>query len=343
MRSLITAALVVHVCVAAPTMAQQASPRLDQYLRRTIGLDSGQIAAAQHGQAVVKLLKSENARDIAIFGMIAIRVPREAYLPRVLDAARLIGTRASRFGIVDDPASTLDVANVTVDRSEYRELRRCQRGSCNFKLPASAMETFAREVDWTASDAKVQVEARVRSALLQLIAAYRARGDGAMVTYDDVGGVHSSDVFASLLAQSPELYDYAPELHHHLTAYPSNGAPHARDVLYWSEDRMEHLRPTLTLNHLVAYTPTSGATIIARKQIYASHYLEGAFELLAVVDAPASDNGAGVYLLTVRRYRFDNLPGGLLNVRGRVRDAFLNQTRSDLERARTASEKARAN
>ena len=343
MRSLIAAALVGHVGIAGPAMAQHTSPRLDQYLRRTIGLDSAQIASAEHGQAVVKLLKSENARDIAIFGMIGIGVPRATYMPRVLDLERLIGTRTSRFHIVGDPASAADVAGVTVDGSEYRELRRCQRGSCNFKLPASAMETFAREVDWNAPDVKTQLEARIRSALLQLIAAYRARGDRAMVTYDDVGGIRSSDVFAALLAQSPELYEYAPELHRHLTSYPSSSASHARDVLYWSEDRMERLRPTLTLNHLVAYTPVSGATLIARKQIYASHYFEGAFELLAVVDAPAFDGGPGVYLLTVRRYRFDNLPGGILNIRGRVRDAFLNQTRSDLERARAANEKAKSN
>jgi hypothetical protein len=202
------------------------------------------------------------------------------------------------------------------------------------------METFAHELDWKSPDVKARLDARVRSALLQLIADYRARGNKAMVTYDDVGSVRSSDVFDALLAQSPELYDYAPELRRHLTDYPANPAPHARDVIYWSDDRMPRLRPTLTLNHLVAYSPAPGLTLVARKQIYASHYFEGAFELLGVVDAPGLASGPGVYLITVRRYRFDNLPGGILNIRGRVRDAFLDQTRSDLERERAASEKA---
>lgn len=340
MRSLYAAALLGQVVVAVPAAAQQPSSRLDQYLRRTIGLDSAQMAAARHGQAVVKVLKSENTKDIAIFGMIAIGVPRAAYVPRLVDVQRLIGTRTSRFGIVGDPATAADVSAVGVDESEYRDLKECKRGSCSFKLPATAMETFAHAVDWKAADAKAQVDARVRSALLQLIANYRARGNDAMVTYDDVGGVRSSDAFAALLAQSPELYDYVPELRRHLTGYPSNGAPATRDVIYWSEDRMPRLRPTLTLNHLVTYAPATGLTLVARKQIYASHYFEAAFELLGVVDAPDLTRGPGVYLLTVRRYRFDNLPGGILNIRGRVRDAFLEQTRTDLERERAASEKA---
>jgi hypothetical protein len=73
---------------------------------------------------------------------------------------------------------------------------------------------------------------------------------------------------------------------------------------------------------------------VARKQIYANHYFEGALELLAIVGGRGEDGEPTTYLLTLRRFRFDNLPGGLLNIRGRVRRGLADAARVDLERQR---------
>jgi hypothetical protein len=90
------------------------------------------------------------------------------------------------------------------------------------------------------------------------------------------------------------------------------------------------------------YTPArpSGVAFVARKQIYANHYFEGAFELLAIVDAGVVAGEPTTYLLTVRRFRFDYLPGGLFNIRGRVRRQFVEETRADLERERASLQPA---
>ena len=87
------------------------------------------------------------------------------------------------------------------------------------------------------------------------------------------------------------------------------------------------MRPTVRVNHVVVYAAPNGAAYIARKQIYASHYFEGELELLALFNAGAPGAPPATYLITVRRYRFDNLPGGILNVRGRVRSHMVDQTR----------------
>ena len=48
-----------------------------------------------------------------------------------------------------------------------------------------------------------------------------------------------------------------------------------------------------------------------------------------------------MYLITVRRYRFDALPsGGFLNLRGRVRGRLADAVREGLERERKAVEDA---
>ena len=53
--------------------------------------------------------------------------------------------------------------------------------------------------------------------------------------------------------------------------------------------------------------------------------------LLSAIDSPSL---SGVYVVSVRRYRFDNLPGGILNIRGRVSEALTNAMKADLERER---------
>ncbi|HEY6221626.1 MAG TPA: hypothetical protein VIX13_03735, partial [Candidatus Eisenbacteria bacterium] len=156
---------------------------------------------------------------------------------------------------------------------------------------------------------------------------------------DDVHGVRPGDVFVQLSAQAPELYDYAPDLKRFLTTYPSGRPEGVRDYLYWAEDRTTRLRPTLTLNHLAIYVPPaggkSGTVLIATKQVYASHYFEGAFDLLAIVRANTAGKEGITYYLIARRARLDRLP---FNLRGKVRAQFAEAARADLERYRSLLE-----
>jgi hypothetical protein len=320
--------------------AQTANPTLDQYLDR-IGIDAKERAVAARGVAVAKLLPTASNRDITVFGMIGVNVRGDTAVAHALDVERFLAANTGglhRFGV---PPSATDVRDAAFAESEYRDLRKCRRDDCRFKLPAAAMQGFVDQIDWSSRDAKAQADARLRDGLLSLVTDYSARGNAAMLTYDDVRGVRSGDVFTSLLEQAPDLYEYAPGLQRYLTDYPTVLPDGARDFLYWSEDHLPRLRPTLTVNHVVVYEPPDRpgqVVFVARKQIYASHYFEGAFELLAIVNAGEPTGAPGAYILSVRRFRFDHLPGGLFNVRGRVRKQMVDQTRADLERQRTSLE-----
>jgi hypothetical protein len=160
-----------------------------------------------------------------------------------------------------------------------------------------------------------------------------------MFAYDDKGGVRSNDVFEELATLVSQRLEYPPELRRYLTMYPSGRPKGARDFLYWAEDRAPRLRPTLTVRHVVGYAPPgpSGSAFVATKQIYASHYLDGALELLEVVDL-GSPGERSTFLLAVRWFRIDRLSRGPLNLRGRVEKGFLEQLRSDLARHRSALE-----
>src|SRR5213592_590568 len=60
----------------------------------------------------------------------------------------------------------------------------------------------------------------------------------------------------------------------------------AAEILFWSEDVLPHLRPILTVTHLVVYTPPElpSMTLVAAKQLYAKHYFEAAVDLTSAID-----------------------------------------------------------
>src|SRR5882672_9906233 len=158
-----------------------------------------------------------------------------------------------------------------------------------------------------------------------------------MAIYDDRGNlnVHASEAFGAQLAESPYVYQTVPSLQSYLGNYPRGTLPAgAAEIVFWSEDVMPRLRPILSVTHLVVYTPPQlpGMTLAASKQIYANHYFEAAVDLTAVVD-----RNPGTYLVVLRRYRFDNLPGGILNIRGRAIGALRDQLTLDLRRQQTTT------
>jgi hypothetical protein len=319
----------------ARAFGQRAEPPIEQYLRDSIGITARELSDVQRGTVLTKILPTQNPRDVTVFGMVQIATTRVAFVPRLMDPRRIVALRSPTSEIFDDPPTAANVQRVTVDRSEYKNLRDCRLEHCDFKLPAATMREFATQVDWTSDSARTQVDSLARADVLRFVGDYAVAGNAAMIEYDDNHAVKSSDAFIALLDQSAYLRDFVPDLRDYLEFFPTRRPEGARDVLFWEEDRLPHLRPTLTLSHMVMYTTPSGTPLVAVKQIYADHYFEGALELLSAFDAPPTAVGPAMYLISVRRYRFDALPsGGFLNLRGRVRGRLADAVRADLQRER---------
>lgn len=333
-------AFLLVALAAVPIGAQGPQGTLATYLERRIGLDAGQLAAVENGQAVVKLLDASSQRDFAVFGIIKVDVPREFFIARVQDfSSSLRAPTRHGFGIFHTPARADDVVEVTITQQDVSELKECRPGAYKSKLPGADMQRLRTEVNWSADDPSLQVNAYVRQRLVEYVTAYRAHGDSALVTYDDAGGVRASDAFATLLMQSPYLYQDLPSLRNYFAAFPRGRIDGAREVLFWADDRAPRLRPTLSLMHLVVFAPPelSTTTVVAAKQIYVNHYLEAAFDVTAVVDRRNARRQAGVYLVVLHRFRLDDQPDA--NIRRILVKELRDQVQSDLERRREASER----
>ncbi len=314
----------------------QRPAQLTQFLQHSIGFTAEQLAAVERGEAVVTVLETRDRRDVALFGIITTPAARAQYVRALRDfPTSLRAPGRTQLGIFGDPATESDVAAVTINSRDVADMKSCKPGDCVVKLPATDMRRIHDQMNWSAPtpDLQAQLSAYARRRLVEYVTDYRRRGDSALAIYDDRGNlnVHSSEAFAAQLAESPYVYENVPSLQNYLTTYPRGSLPGAAEILFWSEDVLPRLRPILSVTHLVVYTPVElpTVTLVAAKQIYADHYFETAFDVTCVIDRTP---GAGTYLLVLRRYRFDNLPGGILNIRGRAIGALRDQLALDLRR-----------
>ena len=343
MRASLRCALLLCILAVAPLPGQQTPAPLVRFLRQSIGLDTAQVAAVERGVAVVKVLGTKNQRDVAVFGIITMDVPRATYIGHLQDFPSSLRTPTrARFGIFSDPATAADVQDLVVDPQDVPEVKDCHPNDCKIKLPATAMKRLHEEIDWSAADPHAQVNAYARQRLVEYVNDYRTRGDTAMVVYDNRGNVRASSAFAALLSESPYVYEYIPSLHNYLATYPRGKLDGLREVLFWSEDRLPRLKPILSVTHLAVYAPPElpMMTVVAGKQIYANHYFEAGLDLTTVVDRPTAAN-SGIYLMLLRRSRFDDLPTGLFNIRGKVIGKLRDQMLVDLDREKATAEQLR--
>ena len=83
--------------------AQQPPAELTTFLQQRIGLDREQLASIERGDAIVKILDTENKRDVAVFGIIAVDVPRESYVARSQDFSSSLRCATERTRAAHSP------------------------------------------------------------------------------------------------------------------------------------------------------------------------------------------------------------------------------------------------
>ena len=322
-----------------PVAAQQAPPSLMEFLQREVGLSAADLAALQGAQAVTKAIPMTGGRDIGVFGIVAVDVPRSFLIAGVKDFNEFlrVPTRP-RFGVFDTPAALSNVQTANVTEEDIKELRSCKPGSCSYKLPASEMSRLREKSSGDEGAAAAAVTSYVRQRMVEFVEDYRARGDAALMVYDDRGSVQSSRALRELAATPRFLYQYAPEFQRYLDDYPRAKLDGVTELIYWSRDELSSLRPMLRISHLSVYSPPllPQMTLVSSKGIYANHYFEAALDVMAIADRPDAPNQS--YVLMLRRYRFDNLTAGIVSLRGRVTNEVRGFTKAELARLKTTYE-----
>lgn len=326
------------LAVSIPVAAEDAAIRV--FLRRTIGLTDAQVAEVESGRVVTRQLPAADKPEMAAFGAVRVAARKDVYLERTRDIARFRkGPSTLQIGRFRTPPMLEDLAGLTLEDGDFDAARQCKPGDCDLKLARSALERIRREMDWKAPDARARATLLMKQMLVDYVTAYLQGGTAAMATYaDDAVPLDTPTEFRKVLAASPYLVQYAPELRRCLEDYPKGRLAGTEDLFYWTKDRFGP-KPTIAIYHVTIWRDPGDAAraAVASKQIYASHYFQAGLDLTALVDAPSP--AGGFYLVDLYRARIDP-PTGLLSgvLLGKIRGGIEQGVAEGLRTAKARTE-----
>jgi hypothetical protein len=311
------------VLVCAGVIAAQ-SPDSRQEVHGYLGrqsFDTTEIARLEAGEVVARATDGRSAdREISVVAAVKIRVPRAqvtSYYGQMI--SYVDGQVTLAFGRFSAPPALGDVSRLAFDRGEINQLKSCRPGNCDIRLGGAGLDALRTSIDWNAPDYAERVNAFARKAAVDYVSAYQARGDAALVTYNDRSQpVSLKDQWAGIVANSPLFHEYSPDLKGYLERFPNGTLPGARDVFYWVKENYG-MAPVVSLVHGVIYSPPSrpDRTIVAQKQLYASHYYDGSLAIASLLDTQDAGQPA-TYLVYANRSRGDLLKGGFGGVKRSV-------------------------
>ena len=323
----IVAAAAFGVLIGAPA----SDPRLAALFRQA-GLTPEQEAAIQAGRPVAKLLSWGGSSEVYAFGAVYIHGSPASFLKAARDVNKLAGT-PGYLAIRELPAAATaaDLSTLALDPDDIKALSSCREGDCDVQLPASSIRAFHDAVNWSQPDATAQANTLARGMIVTLLREYRRGGNAALGEYRDKDRpALVSQQFETMVGRTSALPDILPELRTYLLSFPTADLAGAESFYYWEKVDFG-MKPTIRVNHAVIYHPQGPGrdiSVVAIKQLYASHYFHTALDVSVCVESAQGDR-PGFYLLTLKASE----QAGLTGVKGSIlRKVAVDKMRSSLER-----------
>ena len=113
-----------------------------------------------------------------------------------------------------------------------------------------------------------------------------------------------------MVGRTAALPDLLPELRTYLLSFPAADLAGADTFYYWEKVDFG-MKPTIRVNHAVIYHPPGRGreiSVVAIKQLYASHYFHTALDVSMCVGSAQGDR-PGFYLLTLKASEQADLTG----------------------------------
>lgn len=299
--------------------------------------DESDFAALRQGQPVVRLLPGTDKREVAVCGLVSLGVTADMFLKSFRESMTQKSDAAileiGRFG---DTPTLADLQTLSFEDRDIEDLKACIVGDCKLKLSRMMIERLHKEVDWEASDYRVQASQLLKRMLSDYVTDYLARGDAALIEYSDKStAVRLADEQRALLAASNYIGRELPDVRQHLKGFAQPEMLLVESAIVWSKIKFG-LKPVIALNHIRIYKRQKGngpQILIAAKQIYANHYFDSSLALTAFVNFPGANPAS--YLIYENRSRADGLQGAFGNIkRGIVEGKAVNSLKTILENSK---------
>jgi hypothetical protein len=218
---------------------------------------------------------------------------------------------AGRFS---DPPRIEDVAGLDLDDEDLTDLRQCRPTDCDLKLEDDEIEQVRRRTFSAGHAWKPALQAAFRHIVLARAQRYLIEGHNGASYHDRRTPVLLAREFSELAHEAAAAQPRVSSLIDYLTRFPHGAAPDVESFLYWSKDSLG-ARPIVGVTHvaiLESRDPAVAEAVVARKQVYASHYVNGSLSITAVTLAAGDSDRYLVYINHTRADVFDGLFGGLI-------------------------------
>lgn len=334
---------------AATSAAQTPAGELGNVLIKRASFTADEFSALERGEAVVKLLPTTDKREVAFCGVVRLQGA-----PATLMAAFQKSLTQPSNGLIlgggrlGTPPAPGDLQSLTLDRREAEDMKRCAVGDCKLKMSAAMIERLRAEVDWAAPDYQLRAASLYRLMLSDYVRDYLARGDAALIDYDDrgPGAAPAAEAQRALLNSLPYVKDSAPEFAAYLLDFPRRELPGVENALHWSKIKFG-FKPVIVITHTATYTrrrDDDTQILVATKQLYASHYLDSSLSLTLVTSVPAAGGSSDTCLLYANRAHTDTLDGLLGGLKRRIIESEVtNGLRAILQQTKLNAEARPAN
>ncbi len=274
---------------------------LHNFFANKIGLNEGQMARIARGEAVAKILPSTRTDVVVVFGAVFVESNSERYLKYSSDLERL--QRLPGYlgvGRLSEEPTLEELKRFTLEQHDITSLKTCRPGKCGLQLSVEAMQWLQEPLHAGSGAVEMlEVNRRVQHVALDVVKQYRERGNVGLGVYrDDEVRFDVEAELRSWLKREEVLPLRLPALTEYLLEYPQRSPAQAETWFYWEKVSFG-LKPTLRLNHAVAYR-SGGAQVVAVKQLYASHYLQLALDISECVPGRSARGNKGFYLISLR-------------------------------------------
>lgn len=309
MRAYASRTLIVALSLQLAASPARTEPWGLSALRKFSTLTQSQWDEAARGIVQSKVLPDDKGGEVAIMGVVRLRASAACYLAS-LENIEEFKKSPDVLAIhqFSAPFNAKDLAGFKLQPPDLAGLPGCRIGSCNVKLPATAILRLQHDVGWSRPDHDQAAQAIFREAMLSYLNRYLREGNPALMVYRDKSApVSLAKEFEDVLEEKPGIAELSPEFQNYLADFPRGKLPGAADFYYWSIENFG-LKAFDNITQVLIYRQP-GEALVATKQLYASHYFNASLGIAAALDDDGGPAHPGMYLVYLNRSRMDLLTG----------------------------------
>lgn len=292
---------VLHLYSANSIFGQQPTvEKVQNVLKDRAGFTPDDLARIEKGEIIVKQLENKNSGEVAFYGALKLQASRDVVFSAFRRAVEKQRQEVSEeSGLFRTPPVVADLAKLSIDKSDIRNLKDCKVGDCSWSLSSDLIKRVADEIDWSASEAEEKASDLVKQFMVENLSNYLQKGDGALMEYnDDPEPVRLADEQRSLLGELFWINEFAPEFKDYLQKFPVGRLDGVEDLATWEKVGVG-FKTVIINTHGIFYKKDDGDIrqgLILSKQVYANHYFHSSMSLTGIVSFPKPDRTFETYL-----------------------------------------------